>query len=182
MREYGKTSAAFYDALYNFPKPTIAKITGYCIGGGMNVAACCDLRFADDRSRFAIPAAKLGLGYGPTGLKRLAEVIGLSRSMEMFYSARQFSAEEARQIGFLNGVFSDRMLGTYVDDLTARIAQNAPLTIAAIKAAARELTKLPAEQDLERVERMVQACFDSEDYIEGRRAFMEKRKAIFKGA
>lgn len=179
---YNATSLAATTSLYNFPKPTIAKITGYCIGGGMNLAACCDLRFCDDRARFAIPAAKLGLGYGPVGIKRLAEIIGLSRTMEFFFTARQFSAEEARLMGLVNNVLPERMLESYVDDITSRISENAPLTIAAIKATARELGKREAEQDEEKLAQMVKACFESSDYIEGRRAFMEKRKPNFIGA
>ncbi len=181
VERYAETSLAAYDALYMFPKPTIAKITGYCVGGGMNLAACCDLRFCNDRARFAIPAAKLGLGYGPVGVGRLAEIIGLSRTMEFFYSARQFSAEEARQMGLVNDVLPDHMLDAAVDDLTSRISENAPLTIASIKASARELGKLESERDDEKLAQMVQACFDSNDYVEGRRAFMEKRKPNFTG-
>ena len=182
VEHYTETATLAYETLYNFPKPTIAKITGYCVGGGMNLAACCDLRFCNDRARFAIPAAKLGLGYGPTGVRRLAEIIGLARTMEFFFTARQFSAEEARQMGLVNDVLSDAMLDVAIDDVTNRISENAPLTIASIKATARELGKLETERDHEKLDALVQKCFESEDYIEGRRAFMEKRKPAFKGA
>lgn len=178
---YNKTALAAYEKLYRFPKPTIARIEGYCIGGGVNVAACCDLRFCTEGSRFAIPAAKLGLGYGYAGLKKLAEIIGTSRAMEMFYTARQFSAREAYDMGLVNAVVADGELDGHVEEIAGRIAANAPLTIAAIKAAAREIGKDSGERDLAKLEAMVQACFDSEDYIEGRRAFMEKRTPEFKG-
>lgn len=178
---YAEVSAASYNKLFNFPKPTIARIEGYCIGGGVNVAICCDMRVCNKAARFAIPAAKLGLGYGHIGYGRLADVIGPSRAMEMFYTARQFSAQEAYDMGLVNAAVKDEALDETVDDITRRIGENAPLTIAAIKAAARELSKVPDERDLKRVDAMVQACFDSEDYIEGRRAFMEKRKPAFKG-
>ena len=175
---YASASAAAYDKLYQFPKPTIAKIQGYCLGGGVNLALCCDLRLCNQGARFAIPAAKLGLGYG---LKRLSDVIGPARALEIFYTARQFSAEEAYHMGLVNGCVADDELEASVADITSRICGNAPLTIAAIKRASREIAKDPADRDLEALEVMVQACFDSQDYIEGRRAFMEKRKPVFKG-
>ena len=178
---YASASAAAYDKLYHFPKPTIAKIQGYCLGGGVNLALCCDLRVCSQGARFAIPAAKLGLGYGYSGLKRLSDVIGPARAMEMFYTARQFSAREAYDMGLVNSCVGEGELEDSVADITRRICKNAPLTIAAIKRASREIAKDPADRDLESLEAMVQACFDSQDYIEGRRAFMEKRKPVFKG-
>lgn len=178
---YAEASSAAYDKLYGFPKPTLARIQGYCIGGGVNVAVCCDLRVCNESARFAIPAAKLGLGYGYVGFKRLADIVGPSRAMEIFYTARQFSAQEAYDMGLVNAAVPDAELDGRIDDITRRIGENAPLTIAAIKRAAREITKDADARDLKALDAMVQACFDSDDYIEGRRAFMEKRKPAFKG-
>lgn len=181
VAKYGGTSIRAYEALYNFPKPTIAKIQGFCIGGGMNVAICCDIRVATEGSKFGIPAGRLGLGYGFPGVNRLTEVIGISRAMEMFYTARQFSAAEALAMGLVNTVTAEDALDRTVDEMTAQIADNAPLTIATIKAVAREIGRPSAERDHAKLDRMVQACFDSEDYKEGQKAFMEKRRPVFKG-
>ena len=178
---YNATSAGLYEKLCAFPRPTIARIEGYCIGGGVNLAVCCDLRFCTEASRFSIPAARLGLGYGYPGLKRLADIIGLPRAKEMFYTARQFSAAEACEMGLVNGVFEEAGFEEGLAEIAERIADNAPLTLATIKAAAQEIAKEPAARDLERVEAMVRDCFDSEDYVEGRRAFMDKRRPVFKG-
>ncbi|HRD74515.1 MAG TPA: enoyl-CoA hydratase [Hyphomicrobiaceae bacterium] len=181
VKLYNATSAGAYEKLYHFPKPTIAKIQGYCVGGGMNLAVCSDLRIANESAKFAIPAAKLGLGYGLPGVRRLSEIVGISRTMELFYTAKQLSAREAHSIGLVNEVVPDGEIDAAVERLTATIAGNAPLTIATIKACARELGKPESQRDLAKLDRMVQACFESRDYTEGRRAFMEKRKPVFEG-
>ena len=147
----------------------------------MNLAVACDLRFCEEGSRFAIPAAKLGLGYGYYGVARLSRLIGISRAMEMFYTARQFPAQEAYEMGLINKVVPVAELDDVVNEATQRICENAPLTIAAIKASAIEIGKSPDQPDHAKLDAMVQACFESEDYIEGRRAFMEKRKPKFQG-
>jgi enoyl-CoA hydratase/carnithine racemase len=178
---YAETSTKAYEALYHFPKPTIAKINGYCIGGGMNLAACCDLRFCNEGAKFGVPAAKLALGYGYAPIRRAAEIIGLSRTMEMIYTARQFSAKEAYDIGLVNRVLPDGELDDVVAETCAQIAGNAPLTIALAKASAREIGKPESERDLAKLVAMSKACFISADYAEGRKAFMEKRKPKFEG-
>jgi enoyl-CoA hydratase/carnithine racemase len=178
---YDAISKEGYEALYDFPKPTIAKITGYCIGGGMNLAACCDLRYCNEGARFGVPAAKLGLGYGFLRIERFSRIVGLPRAMEFLFTAKQYSSKEAYDMGLVHGVAADGELDAMVDGITGAIAQNAPLTIALAKAAAREIAKPESKQDHAKLDRMAEACFDSEDFKEGRRAFMEKRKPVFKG-
>lgn len=178
---YDAISKEGYESLYNFPKPTIAKVTGYCIGGGMNLAACCDMRFCNEGARFAIPAAKLGLGYGFLRLERLSHIVGLPRTMEILFSAKQYSAKQAYDMGFVNEIAADAELDALVAKMTDAIAQNAPLTIALAKAAAREIAKPESQQNHAKLDAMTKTCFDSADYKEGRRAFMEKRKPAFTG-
>ena len=168
--------------LYEFPKPTIAMIRGYCIGGGLGIAACCDLRIATANSRFAIPAAKLGLGYDYPGLKRLIDIVGPSFAKEIFYTARQFDAEEARLMGLVNCVVPEAELESYVKNYTDTISANAPMTIATAKFIANEVVKDESKRNIARCSEMVKACFASKDYIEGRTAFMEKRKPVFTGS
>ena len=146
----------------------------------MGLAAACDLRICENRSRFAIPAAKLGVGNGFIGVKRLSELVGNSMVKEIFFTARQFSAMEAYDMGLVNRITSPEMLSPFVDDYAKRIAANAPLTLGSIKAITLELNKSEIDRDIGSVEALVKGCFDSEDYIEGRRAFMEKRKPIFR--
>ena len=181
VRESEARSEAANRALRECPKPTIAMIQGYCMGGGLGVAIACDMRIATDDSRFGVPAAKLSVGYRYDGLKRLADIVGPAFTAEIFYLGRQFSAEEARVMGLVNRVVTAGELEPYVLDYAKTIAVNAPLTLAAVKRCLIEMRKDPAERDLELCQSMVEACFASADFIEGRRAFMEKRKPAFQG-
>jgi enoyl-CoA hydratase/carnithine racemase len=182
VRHYSAVVDQSYRAFHEFPKPTIAMIRGYCIGGGMGLATCCDLRIATEKSTFAVPAAKLGLGYGYAGLKRLVDVVGPSFAMEIFYTARQFTAAEALTMGLINRVVPDGELESYVRNYADTIAGNAPLTIKAVKAVVSEMLKDESKRDLKRAQAAVDACFMSRDYEEGRKAFMEKRKPVFTGS
>jgi enoyl-CoA hydratase/carnithine racemase len=178
---YNATVSKANETIAEFTKPTIAMIRGYCIGGGLGLAVCCDLRICTDNSKFGIPAAKLGLGYSYPGVKRLVDLVGPSFAKEIFFTARQFDAEEARTMGLVNRVIASAELETYVKTYADTIAGNAPLTVKAAKFIAGEATKDESKRNLARCAEMVDACFRSGDYTEGRRAFMEKRKPQFTG-
>lgn len=181
VQRYEEATEGAYSALRSIEKPTIAMINGYAIGGGANLAVCCDLRICSETAKFAIPAAKLGLGYGYNRIRRLLEVVRPSFAKEIFFTARQFDAEEARIMGLANRVVPQAELEAYVTDYAAAIAANAPLTVTAIKQIVTEALKDDADRDLDKCAALVKACFDSEDYAEGRLAFAEKRKPVFKG-
>jgi len=178
---YNAAADAASRALRECAKPTIAMIRGYCIGGGTAIAVGCDMRIAADDARFGVPAAKLGLGYRFDGIKRLASIVGPAFTAEIFFTARQFTAQEALQMGLVNRLLPAAELEKYTLDCANTIAVNAPLTIAAVKRSLVELNKDPTARDLAACQRMVEACFASEDYKEGQAAFMEKRKPQFKG-
>ena len=181
MEEYNQASDRAAQALRECPKPTIAMIRGYCMGGGMGTAVGCDLRIASDDSRFGVPAAKLGVGYRYARLKQLEAVVGPSFTMEIFYTGRQFSALEALQMGLINRMMPAAELETYVLGYANTIAGNAPLTIAAVKKSVVEMGKDETKRDIAQCDKMVDVCFASKDYIEGRDAFMAKRKPVFQG-
>jgi len=168
-------------AVYEFPKPTIAMIRGYCIGGGVGLALACDLRICSDNSKFGVPAAKLGLGYGYKGIKRLVDVVGPSFAKEIFFTARQFTAAEALAMGLVNRAVPVDELEKYVKDYAERIGANAPLTVNSVKYIVGETVKEESKRDLQKCADLVAQCFASSDYIEGRKAFMEKRKPAFTG-
>ncbi len=181
VREYNAASDKAGRALRECPKPTIAMVRGYCIGGGTGIAIGCDIRIAAEDARFGVPAAKLGLGYRFEGIRRLASMIGPSFASEIFYTGRQFNAQEALKMGLVNRVVPVAELESYTLEYANTIAVNAPLTIAAVKRSLIEFLKDPDERDLVLCQKMVDACYESEDYKEGQTAFMEKRKPQFKG-
>jgi enoyl-CoA hydratase/carnithine racemase len=181
IEKYNETSNRVHQTLMGCPKPTIAMINGFCMGGGAGFALDCDLRICSDKSQFGIPAAKLGLGYKFSSIRRLVDVVGPANAKEILFTGGRFSAQEAYHMGLVNKVVPEADLENTVMEYAQTIGDNAPMTIASIKTIIANIVKDPSDRDLAECERMVDACFKSEDYIEGRTAFMEKRKPDFKG-
>ena len=181
VARYNDATEGAYQAVLTSPKPTIAMIQGYCIGGGTNLAVCADLRIASDRAQFSIPAARLALGYDYARVRRVMDLVGPAYAKEIFFTARRFAAEEALRMGLVNRVVAHDALEEQTREIAGTIAGNAPLTMKAIKQSVHEALKPESERDLAAVERVVHDCFESEDYAEGRRAFADKRKPEFKG-
>lgn len=170
-----------FTALMNAAKPTIAMIHGHCLGGGLGLAACCDLRLADAAAQFAIPAAKLGIGYNPRWVGPLLALASPSRVKELLFTGRRFNAGEALAMGLVDRVVPTAALEEATRALAGEIAANAPLSVRAAKRTIDELSRNPATPDIAALDATIEACFDSDDYAEGRRAFLEKRKPQFKG-
>jgi enoyl-CoA hydratase len=178
---YNKAVEAAYLAPIACDKPVIARIRGICFGGGLGLAAACDLRIAAEDAVFRMPAGRLGLGYNYPGIKRFVDLMGPANTADIFYSARKFDAADALRMGFVNRVVPvaelDRALGEYL----ALVAENAPLTLSEVKFGIRQVIETESARDLAELKRRIDACFNSEDYREGRTAFMEKRKPAFRG-
>ena len=181
QEDYEDAVSGAMNAPVNCSKPIIAKIRGFCFGGGLGMAAACDIRICTEDATFRMPAARLGLGYGHKGIKRFTDIIGLANATDIFVTARRFDATDALRMGFVSKVCTASEFDATIDLYTKMISENAPLTVAASKYNIRQVCAHPDEQDLEAAVRMVEKCFASEDFKEGRNAFLEKRQAQFKG-
>ncbi|MEO8143779.1 MAG: enoyl-CoA hydratase [Betaproteobacteria bacterium] len=179
--EYNKAVEQAYVAPMNCSKPVVARIRGICIGGGLGFAAACDLRICSENSIFRMPAARLGLGYSPAGVRRFMNVLGAANTTDIFMSARKFDAQEALRMGFVSQVTAVEELEKAVAAYCKMVSENAPLTVAAAKFAVQQWQKDEKDRDLARAMKMVETCFASEDHKEGRKAFMEKRTPEFRG-
>jgi enoyl-CoA hydratase len=168
-------------AMVECRKPIVAMISGVCIGGGVQVALACDIRIAARGTRMGVPAARLGLAYPLEGVNMLAQTVGPANARDILLSARLFDAEEALHMGLVNRIVDPEKLEENVRDYTLKMATNAPLTMAAAKVAIRETLKDREDRDVKLVSTMVARCFDSDDYREGVRAFLEKRRPTFSG-
>jgi enoyl-CoA hydratase/carnithine racemase len=167
--------------IHDFPKPTLACIRGWCIGGGVNVAISCDIRLASTDSVFSIPAARLGLGYRYSAMKNLVDLIGPGAAKDLFFTARRIDADEAKALGLVTRVAAPEGLPALLAEYVVSISENAPLTIGAAKFIAREILKAAPDLDQARCAELIRGCFESADYTEGRQAFMQKRKPVFSG-
>jgi enoyl-CoA hydratase len=181
LEDYNETLKLSTAALLDFPKPLLAKIRGACVGGGLALALDCDLRFCSDEAVFLMPAGKLGLGYEFGGIERMVQLIGASNACDLFFSARKLSAPEAKEVGVVNRVFSRHEFEREFATICEQIALNAPMTLAAAKFAMREASRPSSARDMVKVQALYEACFQSQDYAEGRSAFSEKRLPRFNG-
>jgi enoyl-CoA hydratase/carnithine racemase len=181
QQHYNAAVAAAYAAPVACSKPVVAKIAGICMGGGLGLAAACDLRFCRDDARFRMPASRLGLGYSIAGVSRFLEVLGPQNTMDIFFSARIFDSAEALRMGFVTRVSSRESFDREVEEWCAMTAENAPLVVRALKKTVNYLLPDPDFVDLESVSGAIAACLASNDYREGVLAFAEKRKPNFRG-
>lgn len=168
-------------ALAHAAKPTVAAINGICFGGGMGLAMSCDLRIASDVSRFRIPAARLGIGYGYDNVRMLTQRLGFGATAELLFSARIIGADEAKGLGVLQHVYEAASYHNELNGYLATIAANAPLSLIAAKRALVELEKMETEQNRAAAQAAIAACYHSQDYVEGQAAFKEKRMPQFRG-
>ncbi|HUP96705.1 MAG TPA: enoyl-CoA hydratase [Usitatibacter sp.] len=182
VKKYELIAEQALEGIYEFSKPTIACVQGYCVGGGVNVAISCDLRVASTDSTFFVPATRLGLGYRVSAMRNLTHLVGPGYAKDIFFTARRFDAKEAHEIGLVNRIAERDGLAALLKEYTDPITTGAPLTIKAGKRIIREILKTDGTPvDMEMCRRLILDCFESEDYQEGRKAFMEKRKPVFKG-
>jgi len=169
------------DAIQGSSKPSIAMIHGFCFGGGLELALACDLRYCGTSAQFAIPAAKLGVGYNVEGHKRLLETVGHAQAREIMFLGRRYDADEAVRMGLVNRAMPDAELESFVEEALRTLSENAPLSIANSKTIIEEFVKASGEPDHARMKASIERARNSSDLQEGRRAFAEKRKPNFRG-
>src|ERR1700742_2297145 len=179
--EYSKKSEAQRALLGNYPKPIIACIRGFCLGGGMQVAMSADIRIAAEDSQFGIPAAKLGIAYGYDGLRNLVSLVGPSWARLIMYTGMRIDSAEALRIGLVDRVIPTSELLGETMELATTIATNAPLAVKAAKITIAQVLKDPGDRDMDAIKQIGIGCMTSEDFREGRQAFREKRKPQVKG-
>ena len=181
QQEYDRLTSAGRARLSAFRKPVIAQIRGFCMGGGLGIAMSADIRIASDDSQFGIPAAKLGIAYGFDMVRALVDLVGPAHAHMILMTGERFGAAEAERVGLVNRVVPVAELEPAVAKLAATMAANAPLSLTMNKTTVKSVLKDPEDRDMGAIRAAMAACFDSADYREGRRAFMEKRKPAFTG-
>src|ERR1700722_3869408 len=181
QKEYDRLTGVGREKFHSFPKPIIAKIRGFCMGGGLAIAMATDLRIGTPDSQFGIPAARLSVAYAPDAVKRLINLVGPAHARMILYSARRIDGREAERIGLINQCVPVEALDETVMGIARTISENAPLSVRASKMTINEMLKDESQRDMESLKRMGEICFNSADYKEGRTAFMEKRPPRFLG-
>jgi enoyl-CoA hydratase len=170
-----------FNTIDGFPKPVIAMVNGFCLGGGNELALACDLRMASDNARFSQPEINLGIMPGGGGTQRLTRLIGEGRSMEIMLTGDMIDAETAHRFGLVNHVFSADDLETETMKLAQKIAEKAPIALQMCKEAVKFASRSNLDEGLRREVDLFAICFSTEDKKEGVAAFLEKRKPEFKG-
>jgi len=180
-QRYEALGNAGMSRLADCPKPTIAMLQGWCLGGGMAITLNCDMRIADESLRYGIPAARLGIGYRWPGIKKLVDTVGAPNAREIFLTARRYTAHDALRMGYVSRVVARGELEAAVREECALLAANAPLTMTSVKIAIDEICRAGPQIDAARIEDATRRAYESQDFIEGRQAFMQKRKPVFQG-
>jgi enoyl-CoA hydratase/carnithine racemase len=178
---YGKQTDAAYTAIRVCSKPTVAMVFGFCMGGAMAVAMACDFRFAAQGSKFGIPAARLSIIYGLDAVHQLVDLVGPAYAKDILYSARALDADEAFRIGLVQRLLPPDDLEDYTYDYLRAVAANAPLSIRGTKAQIEAIFAGISKEHREHLRALGLETFESEDYREGTRAFLEKRRPTFRG-
>ena len=181
QEEYDRATGVGRGKLTAFRKPVVARIRGFCMGGGLAIAMATDLRIASADSQFGIPAARLSIAYAPEAVRRLIDLVGPAHARMILYTAKRIDAAEAERIGLINRMTSEEDLNDVVLDIARTIADNAPLSVVASKLTINEMLKDESQRDMAAIQRAMETCFNSADYKEGRTAFMEKRPPRFVG-
>jgi enoyl-CoA hydratase len=170
-----------FTAAEDFPKPLIAMINGFCLGGGCELALSCDIRIASDRARFGQPEINLGIIPGGGGTQRMTRLIGEGKAMQLVLTGEMIDAQEAHRLGLVNEVYPAAELEPKTMGLAHKIAEKSPVALAMAKTSVKNAARTNLREGLEREIDLFALCFSSEDKEEGVRAFLEKRKPQFKG-